>query len=122
MAGHREKSTCPVSNSLDLIGDKWSLLIVRDMFAGKTLYREFMASPEGIATNILASRLRDLEQAGIIEKNLEKGSARRPAYQLTEKGRALYPVLNAIADWGLSQIPGTEIRVGVVETKGEGSL
>ena len=107
------RSPCPVANALDLIGDRWTLLVVRDLFAGKTLFREFAASPEGIATNILSSRLRQLCDAGLAERVPSKGRKGQFAYQLTARGRSLAPVLRAVADWGLTNIAGTEERVRV---------
>ncbi|MCU1323576.1 MAG: putative transcriptional regulator [Acidobacteriaceae bacterium] len=99
MKGRR--SGCPVSVSLDMFGDRWSLLIVRDMMvrANKT-FKEFLSSGEGIATNVLADRLRRLEDSGILmtEPDLEDG--RRVHYRLTEKGIDLAPVLLEMLLWG----------------------
>lgn len=106
----RQQSVCPVAKSLDIIGDKWSLLIVRDLFAGKRLYKEFLDSPEGIATNILASRLKMLEEMGVINAD---GIGKRKTYCLTESGKELYPVLDAIANWGLKHVNGTVKLINV---------
>jgi DNA-binding HxlR family transcriptional regulator len=102
------RSVCPITNTLDILGDKWTLLVVRDMFVGKKTYGEFLASPEGIPTNILAERLKRLEQHGIIDKTPYQQSPVRYAYQLTSKGQQLSPVINAIIEWGLDNIPGTK--------------
>ena len=102
------RSVCPITNTLDILGDKWTLLVVRDMFLGKMTYGEFLASPEGIPTNILADRLKRLEQHGIIDKTPYQQSPVRYAYQLTSKGEQLSPVINAIIEWGLDNIPGTK--------------
>lgn len=100
------RSPCPVACVLDLIGDQWTLLVVRDLFCGKSQFKEFAASPEGIASNILSERLNRLVQQGLAEKFLpERGG--REAYRLTPKGRSLGPVLQSIVDWGLKNIPGT---------------
>ena len=104
------RSPCPVACSLDLFGDKWSLLVVRDLLLGKTTYTEFQKSPEGIPTNILAERLKRLQGAGIIERSRYQERPARYAYHLTEKGRDLRPVLSAMIDWGNKYIPGTVPR------------
>ena len=101
------RSFCPVACSLDLLGDKWTLLVVRDLLLGKTTYTEFQKSPEGIPTNILAERLKRLQAAGIIEKSRYQERPVRYAYHLTAKGRDLRPVLSAMIDWGNKYIPGT---------------
>ena len=107
------RSPCPVSCTLDLLGDKWTLLVVRDLLLGKTTYTEFRKSPEGIPTNILAERLRRLQAAGIVEKSRYQERPVRHAYRLTEKGRDLQPVLLAMVDWGNKHIPGTVTRAQI---------
>jgi len=102
------RSICPVANTLDRIGDKWSLLLVRDMLAGKSTYGQFLESPEGIPTNILADRLKRLEQFGIITRSVYQERPVRYAYALTTQGKQLRVVLRAIADWGLENIGGTK--------------
>ena len=104
------RSSCPVACSLDLLGDKWTLLVVRDLLLGKTTYTEFQKSPEGVPTNILAERLKRLQAAGIIEKSRYQERPVRYAYHLTAKGRDLRPVLSAMIDWGNKYIPGTLTR------------
>ena len=104
------RSPCPVACCLDLLGDKWTLLVVRDLLLGKTTYTGFQKSPEGIPTNILADRLKRLLAAGIIEKSLYQERPKRYAYQLTEKGNDLRQVLSAMIDWGNKYIPGTVPR------------
>ena len=104
------RSPCPVACSLDLLGDKWTLLVVRDLLLGKTTYTEFQKSPEGIPTNILAERLKRLQAAGILEKSQYQERPVRYAYTLTAKGRDLQPVLLAMIDWGNKHIPGTVPR------------
>jgi DNA-binding HxlR family transcriptional regulator len=109
-AGADGRSPCPVACSLDLLGDKWTLLVVRDLLLGKTTYTEFQKSPEGIPTNILAERLKRLQAAGIIEKSRYQERPKRYAYHLTKKGNDLRPVLSAMIDWGNKYIPGTVPR------------
>ena len=95
------RSGCAVSCSLDVLGDKWSLLIVRDMlFLGKCYFKEFLASGEGIATNILTDRLRRLEKSGVVTKHSDAENGRRIVYTLTEKGVALIPVIVELVCWG----------------------
>ena len=113
------RSPCPVAGTLDILGDKWTLLVIRDLFAGKTHYGEFIASPEKIATNILADRLKKLELEAIIEKIPSARVPGKSAYRLTEKGRSLYPVLAAVAAWGLANIEGTESRIEVANPSAE---
>lgn len=103
------RSPCPIACTLDLIGDRWTLLIIRDMmFFQKQRFEEFLDSPEGISTNILASRLKSLEQLGLVEKLPYSNHSRRMNYQLTERGQSLRPVLQTMIDWGLKNIPDTQ--------------
>jgi DNA-binding HxlR family transcriptional regulator len=97
----KQRSGCPVSISLELFGDRWSLLIIRDlMVRGYRTFKEFLQSGEGIATNILSDRLRRLEAARIITAEVEAGDRRRVSYRLTEKGIDLAPVLLELLIWG----------------------
>ena len=105
------RSICPVASTLDRIGDKWSLLLVRDMLAGKSTYGHFLESPEGIPTNILADRLKRLEQFGIVTRSVYQERPIRHAYSLTAEGKQLRRVLREIADWGLQNIPGTKKEI-----------
>ena len=102
------RSPCAVANTLDRVGDKWSLLLVRDMLAGKTTYGQFLESPEGIPTNILADRLKRMEQFGIVTRSAYQERPVRYAYALTDTGRQLGRVVRAIADWGLENVAGTK--------------
>lgn len=100
--GAIKRSSCPISSALDIIGDKWSLLILRDlMFTEKRTYGELQASEEGIATNILATRLSTLEEAGIVHKSPDPENGRRNIYRLTEKGIELLPVVVELNYWML---------------------
>ncbi len=101
------RSPCPVACTLDLIGDRWTLLIVRDMMLGRCFFSEFAKSPERIATNILASRLKLLVAAGIAEVFSAPSRPKREGYRLTEKGAELGEIVNAHARWGLKNIEGT---------------
>lgn len=103
----RRRSPCPVACSLDIFGDRWTLLVVRDLFLGKSRYKEFRAAPEGIPTNILADRLKTLVASGIARRVPDAGGSRHQAYELTEKGIALAPVLRRMRDWGLRWEEGT---------------
>ncbi|MEM6567152.1 MAG: helix-turn-helix domain-containing protein [Planctomycetota bacterium] len=96
--------------TLDLIGDRWTLLVVRDLFAGRSRFSEFLRSPEGIATNVLTDRLDRLVDAGLVDRRVEP-PAKRAEYHLTKAGRSLRPLLGAIRDWGLRHIEGTEARI-----------
>jgi DNA-binding HxlR family transcriptional regulator len=99
------RSECALSTALDVIGDKWSLLVVRDMCMNKARYGDFLASPEGIPTNILANRLRRLEDTGIIEKKPYQLKPLRYEYFLTIKGANLLPVLQQLAIWADQHVP-----------------
>ena len=101
------RSACAIANSLDIVGDKWSLLVVRDLLHGKRTYGELVTSPERIPTNILADRLKRLEGAGIIVSTPYQQRPLRRAYTLTPKGSALGEVLLAFVRWGKQHIPGT---------------
>ncbi|HEU5451572.1 MAG TPA: helix-turn-helix domain-containing protein, partial [Terriglobales bacterium] len=99
--GPKHRSGCPVSASLEVLGDRWSLLIVRDlMVRGFRRFKEFQQSGEGIATNILAGRLRRLQQAGIVTAEVDDEDARAVNYRLTEKGIDLAPALLELLIWG----------------------
>src|SRR5206468_4158299 len=102
------RSTCPIATTLDLLGDKWTLLVIRDLlFVGKRRFGELLESPEGIPTNILSDRLRRLEEHGVVEKSLYSSRPQRYEYRLTARGADLFPVLRAMAEWGLRHLPGT---------------
>jgi len=105
---YQRRSGCPINFALELFGDPWSLLIIRDIiYFGKRTYGEFLGSEEGMATNILASRLAHLEQQGILEKRSSARDKRKEEYILTEKGLDLIPVLVEMADWSARHDPHT---------------
>jgi len=102
------RSTCAIANTLDIVGDKWSLLVIRDLLNGKHTYGELLDSPEGIPTNLLADRLKRLEEAGIVTRSAYQERPVRHAYALTAKGTDLGEVLLALVRWGRKHIPGTQ--------------
>ena len=104
-----KRSPCPVAFSLDIFGDRWTLLVIRDLFFGHTRFKEFAASPEGIPTNILTDRLERLLARGIIEQIPAEDGTKRLAYRLTKKGKALGPILKAMRDWGLAWDKSTRV-------------
>jgi DNA-binding HxlR family transcriptional regulator len=103
-------STCPIACALNEIGDRWTLVVIRDMyFFNKQRFEEFLQSPEKISTNILSERLRRLEQLGLITRQPYSSHSQRMNYLLTERGQTLGPILEALVKWGLENIPGTNI-------------
>jgi DNA-binding HxlR family transcriptional regulator len=106
--GARACSGCPIDYALDIFGDRWTLLVVRDLlFAGKRHFREFIESPEGIASNILAARLRKLEERGLISRRADPENRKQVVYELTEKGVDLIPVLVEMIRWSGKHDPNT---------------
>lgn len=104
----QRRSYCPINFALESFGDPWSLLIIRDIvYFGKKTYGEFFASEEGIATNILASRLAQMEKLGIIAKRQSKTEKRKEEYTLTEKGLDIIPLLVEMASWSALHDPET---------------
>jgi DNA-binding HxlR family transcriptional regulator len=97
-----------VACTLDVLGDRWSLLVVRDLVRGKQRYAEFLESPEGIPTNILADRLKRLAAQGVIRSRRYSAHPPRVEYSLTEKGEELRPVLRAMVDWGVRHAGGRQ--------------
>jgi DNA-binding HxlR family transcriptional regulator len=99
---------CPIDFALDVFGDRWTLLVIRDLvFGGKRHFRELIQSPEGIATNILAARLKKLEASGIISRHPDPENRRQVVYELTEKGLDLLPILIETVLWGAKHDPKT---------------
>src|SRR6266852_3918035 len=104
MRRRHRKSDCPIHFALEIFGDAWTLLIVRDlMFKGRTSYTDFLRAEEGIATNVLADRLVRLEENGIIEKDIRSGGE----YRLTAKGIDLLPIMLEIIGWSAKYDPKT---------------
>jgi DNA-binding HxlR family transcriptional regulator len=115
----KKRSDCPLSQSLDVFGDKWSLLIIRDlMFSNKCTYNDFLKSAEGIATNILATRLKGLEENGIIEKSAHPDSKAKILYKLTTKGIDLLPIIMEVYIWSDKYFPiPADIKATIKEAK-----
>lgn len=112
----RRRSACPISFSLDLFGDRWSLLVLRDLvFLGVRHYRQFLESGEGIATNVLAERLRRLERAGLIAKRRDPEDRKRYVYTMTPKGLDTIPILLELIVWGARYDPHTGAPAEFVE-------
>ena len=100
------RSRCPVSCTLDVLGDRWTLLVVRDLIRGKRRFAELVESPEGIPTNILAERLKRLVSLGVVQSRRYSDHPPRLEYQLTAKGEDLRPVLRAMVEWGVKHAGG----------------
>jgi DNA-binding HxlR family transcriptional regulator len=98
------RSGCPIATSLDVLGDKWSLIIIRDIFIGRTSFTDFLNSPEKISTNILKSRLNKLEYFEIIYHKVSKTDRKVKNYFLTEKGMDLYPLVYELSMWSLKHL------------------
>ncbi len=99
------RSTCMIASALDLIGDKWSILIIRDMLLGqKTTFKEFVACEEKVATNLLSSRLKLLESIGVITKDKLKTNRKENIYLLTEKGIDMAPIIMELVIWSENHV------------------
>ena len=121
-----KRSGCPISYSLDLVGDRWSLLILRDIaFRSARYFQDFVDSGEGIASNVLADRLRRLEAGGIVAKARDDHDRRRFRYTLTSAGLDLIPVLVDLTVWGGRHDPGSTFprpRLERMERDREGAI
>jgi DNA-binding HxlR family transcriptional regulator len=105
------RSRCPIAGALDILGDAWSLLVMRDlMFYGKRRFAELLESPEGISTNILAERLKRLERCGLIARERYQERPPRDEYHLTPRGRDLEPVMRELIAWSKKHVPGVAQR------------
>ncbi len=102
-----KRSHCPIACILDILGDKWTLLVVRDLFFGKHTFKELQDSLEKIPTNLLADRLKRLEHEGIIRRDLYQERPKRYAYYLTDKGMDLQPVMKSMVTWSNKYVPGS---------------
>jgi len=107
IADQEPRSGCPIATTLDIIGDRWTLVILRDMINGKKRFSDFLASPEQIATNVLTDRLALIEAAGLADRIIYRQRPKRFEYELTEKGRELLPVMQDICRWANKHYPGT---------------
>jgi DNA-binding HxlR family transcriptional regulator len=119
-AGAR-RSLCPVACALDVVGDRWTLLVIRDLIGGKRRYGDFLASAEKIPTNILADRLKRLEREGVIARVPYSTRPPRVEYHLTPEGRGLGYTVDALATWGLEHCPGTVRTIWADTHPGEAS-
>tara|TARA_B110000459_G_C16351477_1_gene376774 strand:+ start:167 stop:658 length:492 start_codon:yes stop_codon:yes gene_type:complete len=99
------RSTCPLSNILDLVGDRWSLIIIRDVFIGRNTYTEFLKSPEKISTNVLVDRIKKLREYGLLDFRKDKTDGKIKYYYLTDKGISLYPILTEMSLWTKKNLP-----------------
>jgi DNA-binding HxlR family transcriptional regulator len=106
---------CPIARTLDLVGDRWTLLIIRDLFFGKSKFKEFLAFSPGMPTRMLSERLKSLEANGLIERSVYCTHPLRAEYRLTDVGRSLRPVLEALVAWGLDHTFEPDERTVVVE-------
>src|SRR4051812_2322981 len=102
------RSVCPIANLLDLVGDKWTLLVIRDLFLGKKRFAGFATSDEKIPTNILAGRLKRMEELDLVKKSPYQENPIRFEYFLTEKGKTLGPILREMVKWGLRHVKGSK--------------
>jgi len=103
----RARSGCPIATTLDLLGDRWTLVIVRDLLTGKSRFAELASSPERIPTNVLAARLKHMEASGLIQRRPYQERPVRHAYALTDRGARLLPVLQAMCRWANLEFPST---------------
>lgn len=111
---HTHRSLCPINLALELVGDRWSLLIVRDlMFAGRRHFRELLQAEEGISSNILAERLARLVEVGVLSKADDPSHRQKAIYSLTPMGIDLLPVLAALGSWGRKHLPATKESAAV---------
>ena len=115
------RSDCPLTNVLDIVGDKWSLLVIRDIFMGKKTFTEFLKSPEKIATNILANRLELLTNKGLLEVTKLPYDQKTKIYYLTDTGIDMYPIIYEMMQWSkrnLNKKFGPKGEQWLEETKG----
>jgi DNA-binding HxlR family transcriptional regulator len=103
------RSACPIASTLDIVGDKWSLVLLRDLLTGKSRFGQLLESPERITTNVLADRLNRLEAFGLIKKREYSKHPPRFEYLLTDMGAGLLPALQEISRWANRYIPDTWI-------------
>lgn len=117
------RSDCPISTALEIVGDRWTLLIIRDMmFAGKRHFREFLQSGEGISSNILADRLNMLVARGVLTREDDPAHRQKAIYSLTTMGIELLPVLVAMSRWSQKHFPATRRPEAAALVKGGEAL
>ena len=116
MTNQISRSACPVSCALDILGDKWTLLVVRDLiFLRKRYFGDFQNSPEKIATNILSDRLRKLEAAGMVLRQPDPDHGCRIIYTVTEKCLELVPTIMELIRWGAKHVPRSNAHENLVQ-------
>ncbi|MGE0158167.1 MAG: winged helix-turn-helix transcriptional regulator [Gemmatimonadales bacterium] len=119
MGAHRERSRCPIAYSLDVLGDRWTLLILRDLaFKNRRYFQDFLGASERISTNILTDRLRRLERWHLIEGHADPGDGRRIRYFLTDDGLDLIPLLVEMTIWGSKRHPDPSVSPEQAERMG----
>lgn len=109
------KSGCPIDYAATMFGDRWTMLVLRDLAKGKRYFTEFAASDEGVAPNILASRLKQLEKFGILTRRVDPENRRQVIYELTEKGLDLTPIMIELTVWSAKHDPHTTVGKDFVE-------
>jgi DNA-binding HxlR family transcriptional regulator len=110
------RSSCPVSCALDILGDRWTLLVIRDIiFKQKRHFGDFLTSPEKIASNILSDRLKKLEDCDIVLRRPDPANARRIIYTLTEKGFDLVPAILELLRWGVKHDPASDAHENLIQ-------
>lgn len=109
-----QRSDCPIASTLDVVGDKWTLLLIRDIgLFDKHRNKDFQEADERIPSNILAGRLKQLVEQGLVEKHLYQEHPPRYEYHLTKSGRELLPVIKSMAKWAINNIDGVNIPAGI---------
>ena len=98
------RSGCPICSALDIVGDKWSLLVIRDLLGGKTTFKDFMNCPEKIASNILSQRLKWLNKHQILDFKYRNDNKKEKCYYLTDKGMGLYPAMSELMLWSAKNV------------------
>ncbi len=109
------KSGCPIDYAATMFGDRWTMLVLRDLSKGKRYFSEFAASDEGVAPNILASRLKQLEKFGILTRRTDPENRRQVIYELTEKGLDLTPIMVELTVWSAKHDPNSFVTKEFVE-------
>lgn len=110
----KHRSSCPLASALDIFGDKWTLLVIRDLiYFGPSSFNKLSSSAENMPTNTLADRLKRLVALDIVSKELYQERPKRYAYHLTEKGLSLIPVMKAMTLWGQEHVENTETIVAI---------
>lgn len=102
---YETQQACPIARTLDVLGDRWTLLVIRDLRRGHTRFADLLVSLRGISPTVLSERLQSLERDGVVERRFYSDHPPRAEYTLTDKGNALAPVLQAITTWGNEYAP-----------------